>query len=300
MTILYKYYSSYSKNIFIKPNLKLTPPSHLNDPFERKIPHGIESIILDSPLGYAIAENLQKKNIKNKEVHTINVLEKTLGRIGITAMSESSDNILMWSHYANSHSGICIGYDTSKIKNDHMRLLKVDYSTNRFKETDITQKMSNLSGMIDRIIDKVITTKSNEWSYENEHRYITNLSYANGLLIATNKDEANHIVDILESQNQYKYLYDALDITNSNNNVMIKAKIKHTIEPELVQKLTEYKCISFFKEVNQECIKEIYIGCNSTISVNNVLSDINSEGLMSVKVNKYKMSDDRFKLEIIN
>lgn len=33
----------------------------------------------------------------------------------MTCMTETYDNILMWSHYANSHKGICIEYDVKKL-----------------------------------------------------------------------------------------------------------------------------------------------------------------------------------------
>lgn len=300
MTILYKYYSSYSENIFINPKLKLTPPSHLNDPFERKIPHGIEAIILESHLGRFITESQKANNIHDSKEHTVNTLEKTLGLIGITAMSENPGSILMWSHYADSHNGICIGYDISKINNEKMRLLEIDYSTKRFEPSDIIKDLQTLPSMIDTIIDKVVTTKSEQWSYENEHRYITKLNYANELLITVDKSEEKSAIDFLESQNQNKYLYDSLEITHKNNSTTIKAIIKNTIDPFSVEKLMKYKNISFYKNINQDCIKEIFIGCNSEIGVKDILSVLKDKNLMNIKVNKYKASDNEFKLEIIN
>ncbi|HGY0991865.1 TPA: DUF2971 domain-containing protein [Aeromonas salmonicida subsp. pectinolytica] len=300
MTILYKYYKSYSKNIFINPKLKLTPPSHLNDPFERKIPHGIEAIILESHLGHFITESQKANNIHHSEKHTINMLEKTLGSIGITAMSENPDSILMWSHYADSHNGICVGYDISKINNENMRLLEIDYSAKRFEQSDITKNLLTLPSMIETIIDKVITTKSKKWSYEDEHRYITQLNYANEILIVVDKREEKKTINFLESQNGGKYLYDSLEITYDNDSVTIKAIIKRIIDPLLVEKLVGYKNISFYKNIDQDCIKEIFIGCNSEISAEDVSSVLKDNNLVNIEVNKYKVSDTEFKLEIID
>ena len=33
---------------------------------------------------------------------------------GVTCFSEERDNIIMWSHYANSHKGICLGFDLTE------------------------------------------------------------------------------------------------------------------------------------------------------------------------------------------
>ncbi|MFQ2060345.1 DUF2971 domain-containing protein [Aeromonas veronii] len=305
MTILYKYYKSYSQDIFINPKLKLTPPSHLNDPFERKIPHGIEAIILNSWLSPAITKSQKEHDINDHKKHTINVLENTLSSIGITAMSENSDNILMWSHYADSHNGICIGYDTSKINDEHMQLVKVDYDAKRFKESDINTSLKTFPSMHQTIIDKVITTKSEQWIYEDEHRYITNIIYADYISISADKRKEKDIIDFFESENgKTKYLYDALEIKHRTEGekelVTINAIIKNTMNPFFAEKLVAYKNISFYKSIDQLCIKEIYIGCNSDISVEDVLSKLKEANLMNIKVNKYKMSDTDFKLEIFD
>lgn len=42
-------------------------------------------------------------------------LQKFGGAAYMTCMTETYDNILMWSHYANSHKGICIEYDVKKL-----------------------------------------------------------------------------------------------------------------------------------------------------------------------------------------
>ena len=33
-------------------------------------------------------------------------------RFGVCALGERADSILMWSHYADEHAGICIEFDT--------------------------------------------------------------------------------------------------------------------------------------------------------------------------------------------
>jgi hypothetical protein len=52
-------------------------------------------------------------------------------QIGTSCFAESNDNILMWSHYANSHKGFCLEFDTSfePFKPKKVQtVLKVSYS----------------------------------------------------------------------------------------------------------------------------------------------------------------------------
>ena len=42
-------------------------------------------------------------------------LQKNKDKLKICCFSEVDDNILMWSHYADSHKGLCLEFDTKKI-----------------------------------------------------------------------------------------------------------------------------------------------------------------------------------------
>ena len=47
-----------------------------------------------------------EKNLENQQ-------EEFLTQIGCSCFSEVRDNILLWSHYADGHKGICLEFDTS-------------------------------------------------------------------------------------------------------------------------------------------------------------------------------------------
>lgn len=70
----------------------------------------------------------------------------------------------MWSHYANKHSGICIGFNFPHKYEDKFILCPVKY-LNEIKELD---------GTIDvyRVLLYWMTTKSIRWKYEKEIRAI--------------------------------------------------------------------------------------------------------------------------------
>ncbi|MFQ1824643.1 DUF2971 domain-containing protein [Aeromonas veronii] len=290
MPILYKYYDSYFKGLVIAPKLKLTPPLHLNDPFERKIPHGLERMVLN----FFKPQGLSDIEIKEK---TIKICEIELNKLGITAMTETHDNILMWSHYANSHKGVCIGYDTDKICDENMQLLPVKYLENRFEESDIV-RCSNLAETFDKVEYKVVTTKSPQWQYEKEYRYVTSLTYANEISIKAEKKTDTIIDDILKHHNGYNYHFNKENVICNEHSKTIK--INSIIGPSLLEELVQYSNISFFKKIDQNSITSIYIGCNSEINVCDVQRDLDDAGLKNITVKKYMVSDDKFELEIQN
>ncbi|WP_323083783.1 DUF2971 domain-containing protein, partial [Aeromonas jandaei] len=167
----------------------------------------------------------------------IKICEIELNKLGITAMTETHDNILMWSHYANSHKGVCIGYDTDKICDENMQLLPVKYLENRFEESDIV-RCSNLAETFDKVEYKVVTTKSPQWQYEKEYRYVTSLTYANEISIKAEKKTDTIIDDILKRHNGYNYYFDKENVICNEHSKTIK--INSIIGPSLLEELVQY------------------------------------------------------------
>lgn len=101
----------------------------------------------------------------------------------ITCFSETYDNQLMWAHYADSHRGICVEYDLSKIDDIEinyikLNLLPVKYCKARPQipiQTDrINQYHYKVSEGNYTISDqyRFLLTKSMDWKYEREWRII--------------------------------------------------------------------------------------------------------------------------------
>lgn len=65
---------------------------------------------------------------------------------GICCFSETNNNIHMWSHYADSHKGICIEYDSSEFNDYFSQLLKCRCY---LKPVDYKVKLINLDGDIE-------------------------------------------------------------------------------------------------------------------------------------------------------
>ena len=97
-------------------------------------------------------------------------------RYGIFSLSRVNDNILLWSHYADSHHGFCIGYDEEELYDFVINSFKVigmiadKRNINYSDSYPIIIPHKNITG--EEYIITPITTKSSDWAYEKEVRII--------------------------------------------------------------------------------------------------------------------------------
>ena len=112
-------------------------------------------------------------------------ISKTLPKLKtrILSLTTKQDNLLMWSHYGDSHKGICLEYTSNQIEKllfenkmtkDDFIFAKVIYSEKRFSIADLSffkyfidEKMINYLFRIEMYF-----TKFEDWSYEDEYRFI--------------------------------------------------------------------------------------------------------------------------------
>jgi len=158
-------------------------PSKFNDPFDCAInPQVIEPNDED----IEIVRSFFSKNSKYlpeyqiifdskeiKKLHpllmkiTAEALNKTredfLETKGISCFSETPNNLLMWSHYADKQSGFCLEFNTNL--DPLTKAYKVEYVTD-FPELTISEIFKDFNEMI----TKLFCTKSKDWSYEKEWR----------------------------------------------------------------------------------------------------------------------------------
>ncbi len=121
--------------------LKVSDFSNVNDPFELL---GIE--LRDKDVRKAV--NFEKSKISK--------------RYGLLCFSENKYNPVQWAHYADNHKGVCLGFDIPEKK-----LKKVKYVAERLARETLDQPDCN---------EKLLTTKFNHWSYEQERRLIVDLN----------------------------------------------------------------------------------------------------------------------------
>lgn len=102
------------------------------------------------------------ENIKTTTA-AIQVLHATFltQRIGVLCVTTKPDNLLMWSHYAESHKGICLefdGYSTAMAQAQQVTYTEERLPINPYEDTE---EMMMVKGLL---------TKSGHWSYEDEWR----------------------------------------------------------------------------------------------------------------------------------
>jgi len=120
--------------------LKISRITELNDPFE------------------FLGADLSDREFRKAMLATKKELSKTKG---ILCFSKTWRNPVLWSHYADGHKGICLGFDIP----DHF-LIRVHYVKERLRvRGEITEE----------IMLKFLTTKFEHWSYEEEYRLFLSL-----------------------------------------------------------------------------------------------------------------------------
>lgn len=102
-------------------------------------------------------------------------LKEKFAAAGILSLSELSDNILMWSHYAQQHKGICIEFrrDPSGILGMPDHTLPVRYSIKAPTIDARSYRTTDREGK-NEIELSLVLTKAADWAYEREWRVVKN------------------------------------------------------------------------------------------------------------------------------
>ncbi|MEN3113093.1 DUF2971 domain-containing protein [Uliginosibacterium paludis] len=137
--------------------------AYLNEMWSRQAPHissedrkrEIEAILRDPNRDPRLPEN----SMQTAAVYEAMVTAK----IGVMCLSAVRDSVLMWSHYADCHRGICLVYDTSD--EFFATAQPVHYQHARPQANPIAHTPEEM-------LDNAIFTKSDAWSYEQEWRIL--------------------------------------------------------------------------------------------------------------------------------
>lgn len=97
---------------------------------------------------------------------------------GIVSLTETRDNLLMWSHYADEHKGFVIEFDYSHLffTKKHMEMFNDNPLVNQIHR--VLYRKERLNELINDNIIEAYFYKSDEWSYEKEHRLLLPLGNA--------------------------------------------------------------------------------------------------------------------------
>jgi hypothetical protein len=87
-------------------------------------------------------------------------------RLGLLCFSRNWKNPVLWSHYAEKHTGICLGFDADDV-------VPVTYTAGR------PHFAGKLSDLTDDFTGRWLSTKFKGWEYEDEVRTLVPLHEAN-------------------------------------------------------------------------------------------------------------------------
>ncbi|MEE8057643.1 MAG: DUF2971 domain-containing protein [Pseudomonadales bacterium] len=126
-----------------KRRLKVSAFSDMNDPFEL--------------LGITLASKKDRKAFQNLKAD----LDKTIGAL---CFSRNWSNPVLWSHYADKHRGLCLGFEIPK-----KWAKSINYQGSRIEEkfeSGLPLESEETLGF------NLLTTKFEHWLYEDEVRMI--------------------------------------------------------------------------------------------------------------------------------
>ncbi|MEI6866652.1 DUF2971 domain-containing protein [Flavicella sp.] len=127
--VIYQFYDFETgiEKVLKDKTIRFSNPKDFNDPFDIKSDSSKEEVLIHYPNLSDLEINNILRVIKDSEYK---VLEGNSSRHRISCFSENYKEILMWSHYADKHKGICVGYNIEKNKDNGGFYLKVEYPKN--------------------------------------------------------------------------------------------------------------------------------------------------------------------------
>ncbi len=183
---LYKYYSlndrstHHRERIFTHNELYFPSPRVFNDPFDSKIQLVFDGSKVererylrevykkfrpDLNRKQRLAEVRMKMRGKRYKRLPEGMANSYLDEMGIFCMSEIKDQILMWAHYSEGHTGFCLEFRATSTtpffgKAQQIKYSEVYPSVNFFKSSRHAQ------------MEATLLTKAELWCYEKEWRII--------------------------------------------------------------------------------------------------------------------------------
>lgn len=266
MNIYYKYSDLMDNDFFENPTVKISVPTHLNDPYESQ---PSEEII--KAIEYATGQPCPEEFFHH--------IENMIGCNGIVSLSETQRNSLMWAHYGNNHRGMCIGFKKNfmkeinyNVRDDEKRFLyycaptltpqKINYDNYRF---DINKDF-NEEDILRETFERHFYTKSDEWIYEKEHRCIVPYTYATHIIVK----DTNETISFDINGNLFHASLATIikKLTSDKSLIKTKKNGKYKINEEMLSlmqviNLARFQNITFTQEIDPKSITEIYFGCKA-------------------------------------
>lgn len=158
--------------------IRFTQPRFLNDPHELSVEINPQSLLrsfyehmVASGVEAERAADVAKRNLKEVVIDAVERVVVARESLGILALCDRPDNMLLWAHYGNEHRGAALQLDVSNL----ITPLKTDDEIQALAEVKYTDER------VDYIARRLplwmtLAYKSAAWAYEREWRVVKSLS----------------------------------------------------------------------------------------------------------------------------
>lgn len=300
MNTYYKYTKYFGLEYLEDPTIRLSTPWILNDPFEKLFNENVQSQLL-SRVGnnyyrYPFDEIFNTEDKKTAFIK--HQITDSVNEFGIISLSETHRNLLMWAHYSDEHKGICLGFHSDFLSKLSRKLydeynitsytpIKVNYDSIRPQYHSDAENQKN-EIKINTI--KQLTTKSDDWIYEKEHRCIVPIKWSDKFKVINQSkldDLDTQILNIFED-----------DLKKAEGNCYIFKRDKRE-RKEICSAFSRDSNIAFLKKLDPKSIKSIHIGCRMSLEDQRKIIQslkIKSHPLHHVELYVYEESKERYEL----
>lgn len=292
MQTYYKYLSQ-PWDIFENGYIRATQLSAINDPFESAFcKESLEDLASYFDYPYTFDPETHEK------VSFTNYIQKYKNRIGIISLSETNDNLLMWSHYANEHKGLMIGLRYSppistifspkilinEIPTDSWSDWRPDYGIPqrvryskrlKYRNDKFDGDYSNIAAEgAEKLLVETFLQKSDEWQYEKEHRILFRLEQADKVIIR--QEDINNI----ESKRVKEMIFDCFSPNLVKENRYYKINLNNTgnsderiIVANTIAKFSSEPSNLYLFKLDRGAIKSCTIGANRQLDLEKITSN---------------------------
>jgi len=101
---------------------------------------------------------------------------------GVLSLSEDGSCPLMWSHYAEDHKGLCLGYNVPEMAKKNVRPIIYTSDSREVRTSQILKMINNDNSARRAIEESIFLRKASPWAYEKEWRMISNVGLQNASL----------------------------------------------------------------------------------------------------------------------
>lgn len=223
------------------------------------------------------------------------IRKETFSKIGVSCFSRNNSSLLMWSHYADSHRGICLEFD-SQVE-PFSKSFEVTYKS---KIPKINMDSLLNEELDSEFIKKLLSFKSIDWKHEDELRIFhqeSNKSYvypSNSLKaiyfgIRADQSDIEIVCSIIKAQNPNVKFYrmEKKELTFGIKPIQFFYNTAVEVQTSLlvlIDKLFEKKEFTL-----NELFKKTNYGL-SEIGLKAHLDDLNIKGILSKHKEKYKLN----------